>query len=52
MVPAEAVAPSETEPVPHLEFGVVVATVGIGFTVAKTATLDEAEQPFTLCASA
>ena len=45
MVPAKAVAPKTTVPVPHLEFGVVVAIVGIAFTVAITAVLVAVVQP-------
>ena len=41
IAPADAVAFSITVPVPHLEAGVVLLTVGIVFTVAKTAVLDE-----------
>ena len=52
MVPAEAAAPNVRTPGPQLESDVEETTLGIEFTVAKTATLDEAEQPFTLCASA
>ena len=39
-VPADAVAPNATVPVPHLEFGVVPVIVGTEFTVATTAVLD------------
>ena len=45
MVPAEAVAPSTTVPVPHLDPGVVPLIVGIAFTVAVTAVLDAVVQP-------
>ena len=37
IVPALAVAPNATVPVPHLESGVVPVIVGIAFTVAITA---------------
>ena len=39
MVPTEAVAPSETVPVPHLLPGVLAETVGIALIVATTAVL-------------
>ena len=39
-VPALAVAPNATVPVPHLELGVVPVMVGTEFTVATTAVLD------------
>ena len=52
MVPADAVAPNVKTPGPQLESVVVVATVGITFTVAKTAVLAPATHPFTLAASA
>ena len=39
MVPADAVAPNVTVPIPHLLFGVVPVIVGIGFIVATTAVL-------------
>ena len=40
IVPAEAVAPNATVPVPHREPGVVPVMVGIAFTVAIIAVLD------------
>ena len=52
MVPADAVAPNVNVPVPQRLAGVVVAIVGIANTVAKTAVLAPATQPFTLAASA
>ena len=52
MVPAEAVAPSVTAPVPQFDPGVVEATVGIVNTVANTAVLAPATHPLTLAASA
>ena len=39
IVPALAVAPNTTVPVPHLDPGVVPVIVGIGLTVAITAVL-------------
>ncbi len=45
MVPALAVAPKATVPVPHLEAGVVPLIVGIAFTVAVTAVLDAVVHP-------
>ena len=45
IVPELAVAPKITVPVPHLDPGVVVEIVGLGFTVATTAVLDEVVQP-------
>jgi len=44
MVPAEAVAPSATVPVPQRLAGVVPVIVGIVFTVAITAERDPAPQ--------
>jgi hypothetical protein len=52
MVPADAVAESETTPVPHTEPGVVAVMVGIGSIVAKMAVRVAATQPFTLRGSA
>lgn len=51
-VPADGVAESVTTPVPHTEPGVVAVIVGIGNTVANTAVLVAATQPFTLTGSA
>ena len=45
IVPALAVAPNATVPVPHLESGVVPVIVGIAFTVAVTAVLDAVVHP-------
>jgi len=46
VVPAGAVADMVTDPVPHLEpLTGEVAAPGLGFTVAITATLEEAKQP-------
>ncbi len=44
-VPALAVAPKVTVPVPHIDAGVVVVTVGVVFTVAMTAVLVAVVQP-------
>ena len=45
IVPALAVAPNTTVPVPHLESGVVPVIVGIALTVAVTAVLDAVVHP-------
>ena len=45
IVPALAVAPNVTLPVPHLDPGVVPVIVGIGLTVAVTAVLVSVVQP-------
>ncbi len=45
IVPALAVAPNATVPVPHLESGVVPVIVGIAFTVAITAVLEAVVHP-------
>jgi hypothetical protein len=45
IVPALAVAPSITVPVPHLDPGVVPVIVGIGLTVAVTAVLVSVVHP-------
>ena len=45
IVPALAVAPNVTVPVPHLEPGVVPVIVGIALTVAITAVLVAVVQP-------
>ena len=45
MVPAEAVAPRVTVPVPHTLPGVVPVMVGTVFTVATTAVLVAVVQP-------
>ena len=44
-VPALAVAPKVTLPVPHLEPGVVVATAGVVLMVAVTGVLAETQLP-------
>ena len=46
IVPAEAVAPRTTVPVPHLDPGAVLIIVGIVLTVASTAVLDPVVQVF------
>ena len=45
IVPALAVAPNTTVPVPHLESGVVPVIVGISLTVAVTAVLVADKHP-------
>ena len=45
IVPADAVAPSVTVPVPQREAGVVPVIVGIALTVATTAVLGVEVQP-------
>jgi hypothetical protein len=45
IVPALAVAPSITVPVPHLDPGVVPVIVGMALTVAMTAVLVAVVQP-------
>ena len=45
MVPAEAVAPKVTVPVPQTEPGVVPVIVGILLTVATTEVLEAVVQP-------
>ena len=44
-VPAEAVAPNTTVPVPQVKPGVVPVMVGIGFTVPVTAVREVVVQP-------
>ncbi len=51
MVPAEAVAPKLTVPVPHLDTGVEPVIVGMALIVAVTAVRDAVVQPL-LVASA
>jgi hypothetical protein len=51
IVPALAVAPKATVPVPHLESGVVPVMVGMSFTVAVTAVLDVAGHPLKLAST-
>ena len=45
MVPLLALAPKATVPASHLNNGVVPVTVGVAFTVATTAVLDDDVQP-------
>ena len=45
MVPLLALAPNATVPASHLDKGVVLLTVGVLFTVAITAVLDDDVQP-------
>ena len=45
MVPLLALAPKATVPASHLDNGVVPVTVGVAFTVATTAVLDDDVQP-------
>ena len=45
MVPAEAVAPRVTVPVPHIPAGVVAVIAGAELTVATTAVLAAVVQP-------
>ena len=52
MLPDDAVAFKVTVPVPHLEAGVVLATVGTVLTVANTAVLDADTHPSGEVASA
>lgn len=51
IVPAEAVAPNTTVPVPHRLLGVVPVIVGTGFIVAKTDVLEPVIQPFTVAST-
>ena len=50
-VPALAVAPKVTVPVPHTEPGVVPDTVGNALTVATTALLVAVVQPFAVAST-
>ena len=45
IVPAEAVAPKPTVPVPHRDAGVIPLIVGMALTVAVTAVLVPVVQP-------
>ena len=45
MVPLLALAPNATVPASHLDNGVVPVIVGVLFTVATTAVLDDEMQP-------
>ena len=51
MVPADAVAPRVTVPVPHVEPGVTSVIVGMAFTVAVTAVLDAVVQPLAVAST-
>ena len=51
IVPAEAVAPNVTGPVPQLLPGVVPVIVGIGFIVATTAVLAPVVQPLAVAST-
>ena len=51
MVPADAVAPNVTVPVPQTLPGVDPVIVGIGLTVASTAVLDPVVQPFAVASA-
>jgi hypothetical protein len=51
MVPADAVAPSVTVPVPQRLFGVVAVIVGIGFIVANTDVLLPVVQPISVAST-
>lgn len=51
IVPADAVAPKLTVPVPHLEAGVELLIVGITFTVAVTAVLEAVVHPFAVAST-
>ena len=51
MVPAEAVAPRVTVPVPQVDPGVVVAIVGMAFTVAMTAVLEAVVHPLAVAST-
>ena len=49
LVPAEAVAPRVTVPVPQVDPGVTSVIVGMVFTVAVTAVLEAVVQPMICC---
>lgn len=51
IVPAEAVAPSVTVPVPQLLFGVVPVIVGIALIEASTAVLVPVVQPLSVAST-
>jgi hypothetical protein len=51
IVPADAVAPKPTVPVPHLDAGVVPVIVGMVFTVAITAVLAEVVHPLSVAST-
>ena len=51
IVPALAVAPNTTVPVPHIAAGVLAVMVGIAFTVAATDVLAAVVQPFAVASA-
>ena len=51
MIPAEAVAPRVTVPVPQTDPGVVLVIVGTTLTVAVTDVLDAVVHPFTVAST-
>jgi len=51
IVPADAVAPRVTVPVPQRDAGVVVAIVGIALTVAMTSVLVAVVHPFAVAST-
>ena len=51
IVPADAVAPRVTVPVPQRDAGVVVAIVGMTLTVARTAVLAPVVHPFAVAST-
>ena len=51
IVPALAVAPNATVPVPHIAAGVLAVMVGIALTVASTAVLVAVVQPFAVAST-
>ena len=51
IVPALAVAPNATVPVPHIAAGVLAVMVGIAFTVAATDVLVAVVQPFAVAST-
>ena len=51
IVPADAVAPNVTVPVPQTDPGVVPVIVGIALTVATTAVRDAVVQPFAVASA-
>ena len=51
IVPALAVAPNTTVPVPHIAAGVLAVMVGMAFTVAATAVLVDVVHPFAVAST-
>ena len=51
IVPALAVAPNTTVPVPHIAAGVLAVMVGIAFTVAATDVLVAVVHPFAVAST-